>query len=130
MSTNRSYNAYIHKLYCEWGNIMLNEISLSNALDAVVPITRFNRGEANKIFDEVRLSGWKVVVKNNAPACVLLTPERYQEMIEMIDDRYLLALAEERLKTDNGITQSFEQILAKDGLTFVDIEAMEDVALE
>ena len=75
-------------------------------LDALVPITRFNRGEANKIFDEVRETGCKVVVKNNAPACVLLTPERYQEMIEMIEDQYLLALAEERMKHDSGVTRS------------------------
>ena len=92
---------------------MLNLLSLSNVLDALVPITRFNRGEANKIFDEVRESGCKVVVKNNAPACVLLTPERYKEMIEMIEDQYLLALAEERLKRDSGVTYSADEIYKK-----------------
>ena len=92
---------------------MLNVLSLSNMLDALVPITRFNKGEASKIFDEVRETGCKVVVKNNAPACVLLTPEKYQEMIEMIEDQYLFALAEERLKYDSAITYSAEDVYTK-----------------
>ena len=109
---------------------MVSNVYRGNLLDALVPISRFNKGEANKIFDEVRSSGFKVVVKNNAPACVLLTPERYQEIMDMLDDQYLLAVAEERLKNDNGVTYSFEEILAKDGLTFADIDAMEDVEIE
>ena len=99
-------------------------------MDALIPISRFNKGEANKIFDEVRLSGYKIVVKNNAPACVLLAPERYKELIELIDDHYLLSLAEERLKSDNAPTIPFEKILAEDGITIADLEAMEDVELE
>ena len=109
---------------------MVNTVFRGNILDALVPISRFNKGEANKIFDEVRLSGFKVVVKNNSPACVLLTPEKYQEMIDIIDDQYLLTLAEERLKNYNGVTRSFVEILSEDGLTLADIEAMEDEEIE
>ena len=109
---------------------MQNILSLGNTLDALVPITRFNRGEANKIFDEVRESGCKIVVKNNAPTCILLTPEKYRELVEMIEDRYLLALAEERERNDSGVTYSFEELLAKDGLTRADLDAMEDVEIE
>ena len=109
---------------------MISNIYRGNLLDALVPISRFNKGEANKIFDEVRSSGFKVVVKNNAPACVLLTPERYQEIMDMLDDQYLLAVAEERLKNDNGVTYSFDEILADNGLTREDIDAMEDVEIE
>ena len=109
---------------------MLNEISLSNALDAVVPITRFNRGEASKIFDEVRESGCKVVVKNNIPTCIMLTPERFKAMVDLIEDQALLAVAESRLKYNSGVMHSFEEVLAEDGLTLADIEAMEDVEIE
>ncbi|MCL1819728.1 MAG: type II toxin-antitoxin system Phd/YefM family antitoxin [Oscillospiraceae bacterium] len=102
---------------------MLGIMSLSNALNAMIPITRFNRGEANKIFDEVRATGCKVVVKNNAPACVLLTPEMYQKMVDMLEDQYLLALAEERERNDDGYVISFQELLAKDGLTLEDIDS-------
>ena len=109
---------------------MINVISMNHALDSVIPITRFNRGEANKIFDEVRESGCKIVVKNNTPTCVLLTPEKFKEMVDMIEDQYLLTVAQERLKYDTGETYSFEELLAKDGLTIADIDAMEDVEIE
>jgi len=110
--------------------MMVNKAYRGNILDSLIPISRFNKGEANKIFDEVRVSGYKVVVKNNVPACVLLTPESYQEMLDIIDDQYLIAIAEERMKNDKGITRSFEEILSKDGLTLADIDAMEDVEIE
>jgi PHD/YefM family antitoxin component YafN of YafNO toxin-antitoxin module len=109
---------------------MLNNIAISNALDALVPISRFNKGEASKIFEEVRATGCKIVVKNNVPACVLLTPERYKELMEEIEDQYFLALAEERLKNDSGVTYTFEEVLAESGLTLADIDAMEDVEIE
>ena len=109
---------------------MLNMLSLNAVMDALVPITRFNKGEANKIFDEVHEAGCKVVVKNNVPACVLLSPEKYKEMIELIEDEYLLALAEERLRNDNGKRYTFEEVLAMDSLTLADIDAMDDVELE
>ncbi|MDR0999263.1 MAG: type II toxin-antitoxin system Phd/YefM family antitoxin [Clostridiales bacterium] len=109
---------------------MANNVFSGNILDAFVPISRFNKGEAYKIFDEVRASGCKIVVKNNTPTCILLAPERYQAMMDIIDDHYLLALAEERLKNDDGVSHSFEEVLAKDGLTLSDIESAEDVDIE
>ncbi|MDR3289048.1 MAG: type II toxin-antitoxin system Phd/YefM family antitoxin [Peptococcaceae bacterium] len=109
---------------------MMANLGLSRALDALIPISRFNKGEANKIFDEVRASGCKIVVKNNAPACVLITPERYKEMVDALEDGYLLSLALEREANDTGDTHSMEELLAEDGLTLADIEAMEDVEIE
>ena len=77
---------------------MLDNISVSDILNAIVPISRFNKGEANKIFDEVNSSGFKIVVKNNKPTCVLITPERYGEMMETIENYHLLIEAEKRLE--------------------------------
>ena len=50
----------------------MNQLSVMGMMKTIVPITRFNKGEANKIFDEVETSGTKIVMKNNKPACVLL----------------------------------------------------------
>jgi transcriptional regulator with XRE-family HTH domain len=54
----------------------------------------------------------------------------YLTMLEEAEDEYLLALVEERKKNDNGVRISFEEHLAKRGLTVEDIEKMEDVELE
>lgn len=109
---------------------MLREISLNNTFDAVVPISRFNRGEANKIFDEVRESGCKVVMKNNTAACVLLTPERFKAMMDMIEDQALLAVAEARIEYSGEKMRSFEDVLAIDGLSLSDVDSFEDVEIE
>ena len=39
--------------------------SVMSALRDTVPINQFNRGLAGKIFEEVKKSGAKVVMKNN-----------------------------------------------------------------
>lgn len=108
---------------------MVKEFALRRAMTSTVPISRFNRGEANHIFDEVKEEGCKMVVKNNVPTCVLLAPERFDEIIEAVEDLYLLRLSEDRIRRDDGIRWSFEDILAEDGLTIADIDAMEDVEL-
>ena len=55
-------------------------------MKAIVPIKRFNKGEANQIFDEVESGGTKIVMKNNRPACVLMSPGQYESLIEMLSD--------------------------------------------
>jgi len=77
----------------------MNSISVNSILNAIVPISRFNKGEASKIFDEVNAGGVKIVVKNNKPTCVLITPEKYEEMLETIENYYLFMSVEERMKT-------------------------------
>ena len=63
------------KRYCLWKEErLMSELSVMGVMKAIVPITRFNKGEANRIFDEVESGGTKIVMKNNCPACVLMSP--------------------------------------------------------
>jgi len=77
---------------------MLNFMTVDNVLNAIVPISRFNKGGAGKIFDEVKNGGFKIVVKNNVPTCVLITPEKYQELMEKVEDYNLLTVAVKRME--------------------------------
>ena len=72
--------------------------SLVNAIKNTVPITQFNRGLAGKIFEDVKKQGAKVVMKNNTPECVLMSPEEYLSLMEEVEDAKLLRLAESRLQ--------------------------------
>src|SRR6266498_3966734 len=72
--------------------------SVKNIMGTLVPITRFNRGEASKIFDEVSETGVKIVLKNNVPVGVLVAPEQYEAMVEMLEDYALMFEAENRMK--------------------------------
>ncbi len=106
-------------------------ITASTVMRSIVPITRFNRGEASKIFDEVESSGMKIVVKNNKPACVLLSPERYDEIMELLSDQLLLQEAEKRMVDANEsdwITQEDmmkELGISKDTLDDVEVDIEE-----
>ena len=57
-----------------------------SAIRDTVPITQFNRGLAGKILEDVKAHGAKVVMKNNTAECVLLSPEEYAALIDMVND--------------------------------------------
>lgn len=78
--------------------------SIRSAIEKTVPISQFNRGLAGKIFDEVKQSGAKVVMKNNTAECVLLSPDEYICLLNEIDDAHLLASATERMSNFNPAT--------------------------
>lgn len=109
---------------------MFEKITVSDVLNSLVPISRFNKGEANKIFEEVRETGFKVVLKNNTPACILLNPELYERMIETIEEYRLLLEAERRMedaKTEDFIPQ--EKVLSELGINKAQLDKT-DVELE
>lgn len=62
-----------------------NDLLCTKFNNKLIPITRFNRGEASRIFEEVRENGVRVVVKNNQAVCVLISPEQYSEILSMIE---------------------------------------------
>jgi PHD/YefM family antitoxin component YafN of YafNO toxin-antitoxin module len=97
--------------------------SVKDILDSIVPITRFNRGEAGKIFDEVSETGFKIVLKNNSPACVLLEPERYEAMVDALEDYALYFEAERRMENaDNKETVKSDELLADLGITDAELD--------
>ncbi len=75
------------------------EKDMRGLMESMVPISRFNKGEAGKIFEEVAKNGTKIVVKNNKPTCVLIDPKRYIELMDMVENFLLLTEAEERMKS-------------------------------
>ena len=56
-------------------------MATNDVLNMLIPISRFNKGEANKIFEEVKEAGVKIVLKNNQPIGVIMTPKMYEELI-------------------------------------------------
>ena len=73
-------------------------MAVNDLLKSMVPISRFNKGEAGKIFDVVNEEGIKLVLKNNRPACVLLSPDAFEEIQETLENYRLLVEAEKRMK--------------------------------
>ena len=53
-------------------------------------------------------------MKNNIPTCVLITPEKYEEMINAIEDYKLLLETEKRMKNINEEELISQSELMKD----------------
>ena len=61
---------------------MYDSLTASKVVNSFVPISRFNKGEAGKIIEEVKRDGIKVIVKNNAPECIMITVEEYDRLVK------------------------------------------------
>lgn len=104
----------------------MSEMSVMGVMKAIVPITRFNKGEASRIFDEVEASGTKVVMKNNRPACILMSPEKYEALMEMLSDYVMQEEAEVRMAHfDSSETMSQREVMESLGITDADLEDIE-----
>ena len=102
---------------------MVPTISLSHPY--VGSISLFNKGLAGKIFDDVKKNGTKIVIKNNVPECILISPEDYLNLIEKIEDAKLYEMAQERIAQDNGKRYSQKQIMEEFGISEDDLNEEE-----
>ena len=99
--------------------------NIANLLKSTVSIWFFNKGLAGKIFDDVKKNGTKIVIKNNVPECILISPEDYLNLIEKIEDAKLYEMAQERIAQDNGKRYSQKQIMEEFGISEDDLNEEE-----
>ncbi len=103
----------------------------SNLLQCLVPITQFNRGQASRIFDRLRTEKQLIVLKNNQPSAVILSPEEYERLSEIEENYLLLMEASERLKkNERKETIPFTDVLASLGITEQELNETEDIKIE
>ena len=101
------------------------------AIQNTISITQFNRGLAGKIFQEVKQSGAKVVMKNNIPECVLISPDEYVRLMDEVNDARLLALAIKRMENFNpNNTISEKQVMEEFGVSEEDLSDFAEVEFE
>lgn len=104
---------------------------LTSAIRNTISISLFNKGMAGQIFSDVKRNGAKVVMKNNTPECVLLSPEEYIELMDELNNMKLLALAENRLtNVDSNNLISHESLVEKMGFSKDDLEGFEEVEFD
>ncbi len=103
----------------------------ASTLQSLVSISQFSKGQATKVFDRLRDESQLVVLKNNVPVAVLLSPEEYTRLAEIEEDYHLLLLAQERL-ADGNLRKSVSEadVMASLGISEDEINSAEDVELE
>ena len=102
----------------------------ADILDSLVPITQFNRGQASRIFDRLHNENQLIVLKNNQPAAIILSPSEFQRLSEIEEDYTLLLEASRRLKADFSSTSSREELMSELGISEADLAAAGDVVME
>ncbi len=101
----------------------MSELSVLSLMNTIIPITRFNKGEANRIFEEVEAGGPKVVMKNNRPACVLISPRKYESLMEMLSDYILMDEASSRISHFDGSgLMSRKDVMEELGISEADLD--------
>ena len=103
----------------------------ASALQSLVSISQFSKGQAAKVFDRLRDESQLIVLKNNVPAAVLLSPEEYTRLAEIEENYQLLLLAQKRLlngNLENAVTEN--EAMALLGITEDEVAAAEDVEIE
>ena len=101
----------------------------TEVLNSLVPITQFNRGQASRIFDRLHTENQLVVLKNNQPAAVILSPAEFSRLSEIEEDYMLLLEATERL-ANNKTTTSFADVMKELAISQKELDAAEDVVIE
>lgn len=103
----------------------------SDFLQSLVPISQFNKGQAAKIFDRLRSEKELIVLKNNQPSAIILSPEEYTRLTEIEEDYFLLLEANKRLD-DNGNkeTVSYDSVIKHLGISEAELLEAEDADIE
>lgn len=94
-----------------------------------ISISDFNKGLAGRIFEDVKTNGTKVVLKNNNPECVLISPEEYSQILEEKQDLIDMLMAKERLENASELI-SQKEFEEKFGINWEDIEDLDESEFE
>ena len=103
----------------------------ADLLQSLVPISQFNKGQAAKIFDRLHSERELIVLKNNQPSAVILSPEEYTRLTEIEEDYFLLLEANKRMEDNgNNKTLSFDSVMSNLGISEDELLDTEDVDIE
>lgn len=104
---------------------------VAELLRSLVPISQFNKGQAAKIFDRLHSERELVVLKNNQPSAIILSPEEYTRLTEIEEDYFLLLEASKRMEENsNHKTISFDSVMYNLGISEDELFDEEDIDIE
>lgn len=72
--------------------------NIIGTINNTISISLFNKETINQIFEDVKITGSKIVMNDDVAECVLISPNEYARLIEEVSDARLLKLANNRLK--------------------------------
>ncbi len=55
-------------------------MKITDIFGHMIPITQFNKGKASQLFSRVQTGEPLIVLKNNSPVAIIISPEEYAEV--------------------------------------------------
>ncbi|WEV66359.1 type II toxin-antitoxin system Phd/YefM family antitoxin [Bifidobacterium sp. ESL0764] len=83
-------------------------------LENLVSASEFNHGKASQTFKRVQDDNPVVVLKNNKPTAVIVSPNDYRRLTEAEENFVLYQEAMERLKNDSGKRLTEVEVFGKE----------------
>ena len=103
----------------------------ADILQSLVPISQFNKGQAAKIFDRLHSEKELIVLKNNQPSAIILSPEEYKRLTEIEEDYLLLLEANKRIEDNgNNKTISIDSVMSHLGISEDELLDTEETDIE
>ena len=83
------------------------------------------------MIDVVKRINELIVLKNNQPSAVILSPEEYTRLMQIEEDYFLLLEANKRMEANgNNKTISFDSVMSDLGISEDELLDTEDVDIE
>lgn len=105
-------------------------MSIRDMEKSIIPVSRFNKGEASKIFAELQTDGVKAVFKNNKREAVIMSPQVYDQLMDMLEDQLLIMETEKRLTVKNPRYYSLDEVMQMHGVTEEMLEAVDEEKID
>lgn len=103
----------------------------TDLLQSLVPISQFNKGQAAKIFDRLHSERELIVLKNNQPSAIILSPKEYTRLTDIEEDYFLLLEANKRIEENvDNKTVSFDTVMNNLGISKEELLDAEDIDIE
>ncbi len=83
----------------------INSNTLEVILNSTISISELTKVGAKKIFDGLSKDNSKIVLRNNKPVAALISPDRYQELLEKEENLQLLEMAISREENSVNVTK-------------------------
>lgn len=103
----------------------------AETLRSLVSISQFSKGQATQVFDRLKNEPQLVVLKNNVPAAILLSPDEFSRLAEIEENYRRFCSRRSGWRINNLENARSEAELMKNlGISEADIDAAEDVEIE
>lgn len=107
----------------------MNLNTFRTILTSTVSISDLTKAGAKAIFDNLNKEKSKIILRNNKPIAALVSPERYQELLEKEEDLQLLEMAISRKENNPSLT-SMEDFFKEFNIDNEYLKSLPDIEME